>query len=57
MRGGSKSFFAASRLLPKTVRNAAVDLYAYCRVADDRVDESMASPQVMQELHSRLNTI
>ena len=57
MRGGSKSFFAASRLLPKTVRNAAVDLYAYCRVADDRVDESMASPQVMHELHSRLNTI
>ena len=57
MRGGSKSFFAASRLLPKTVRNAAVDLYAYCRVADDRVDESLASPQVMQELHGRLNTI
>ena len=57
MRGGSKSFFAASRLLPKTVRNAAVDLYAYCRVADDRVDESLASPEVMQELHDRLNTI
>ena len=38
MRGGSKTFFAASRLLPKRIRDAAIALYAFCRVADDMVD-------------------
>ena len=36
MRGGSKSFFAASGLLPQRVRIPAIALYAFCRVADDR---------------------
>ncbi len=57
MRQGSKSFFAASRLLPRNVRGAAIDLYAFCRVADDVVDESGASPSVMAELHERLDAI
>jgi phytoene synthase len=57
MRGGSKSFFAASRLLPASIRAAAVDLYAFCRVTDDAVDNSGASPQVMRELHQRLDAI
>ena len=39
MRGGSKSFFAASKLLPQRVRAASVALYTFCRVADDLVDE------------------
>ncbi len=39
MRGGSKSFFAASRLLPARMRAASIALYAFCRVADDIVDE------------------
>jgi len=57
MRGGSKSFFAASRLLPAAIRSAAVDLYAFCRVTDDAVDNSGASPRVMAELHERLDAI
>ena len=57
MRGGSKSFFAASRLLPASIRAAAVDLYAFCRVTDDAVDNSGASPRVMAELHERLDAI
>ncbi len=39
MRGGSKTFFAASRLLPAHLRDASIALYAFCRVADDLVDE------------------
>lgn len=57
MRQGSKSFFAASRLLPSRFQQAAVDLYGFCRVTDDAVDESGATPQVMAELHRRLDAI
>lgn len=38
LRGGSRSFFAASLLLPKEVRDPASALYAFCRLADDAVD-------------------
>lgn len=38
IRAGSKSFFAASLLLPTRVRNPALALYAFCRAADDAVD-------------------
>ena len=39
MQGGSKTFFAASLLLPSSVRAPATALYAFCRVADDAIDE------------------
>ena len=35
----SLSFHAASRLLPARVRDPALALYAFCRLADDAVDE------------------
>jgi 15-cis-phytoene synthase len=38
LRGGSRTFDAAARLLPKSVREPAVALYAFCRVADDAID-------------------
>ena len=38
IRQGSKSFFAASLLLPVPVREPALALYAFCRQADDLVD-------------------
>lgn len=38
LRAGSKSFFAASLLLPSRVRDPATALYAFCRLADDAVD-------------------
>ena len=44
IRNGSKSFHAASMLLPRDVRAAAYALYAFCRVSDDAVDEG-ADPQ------------
>jgi 15-cis-phytoene synthase len=39
IRQHSRSFYAASRLLPARVRDAAVATYAFCRAADDAVDE------------------
>ena len=38
IRAGSKTFFAASLLLPPRVRRPALALYAFCRAADDAVD-------------------
>jgi phytoene synthase len=35
---GSRSFLAASRILPREVARAACALYAFCRLADDSVD-------------------
>lgn len=38
LANGSKTFYAASFLLPKKIRDAATALYAFCRLADDAVD-------------------
>lgn len=57
MRGGSKSFFAASRVLPARVREPAVALYAFCRVADDAIDTSTDPRLAMGHLHERLHRI
>lgn len=55
MRGGSKSFFAASRLLPARMRAASIALYAFCRVADDLVDEAQARGEDVHEGLAQLN--
>ena len=57
MRGGSKSFFAASRVLPKRVRKPAIALYAFCRLMDDIVDEGDNDISIIKELHKRLDAI
>jgi 15-cis-phytoene synthase len=60
MRTGSHSFFAASRILPKRFRIAATAVYAFCRVADDAVDEMPHGASieiVMAYLHERLEAI
>lgn len=38
LRTGSRSFHAAATLLPRSVRDPACAVYAFCRVADDAVD-------------------
>ncbi|MGH1572180.1 phytoene/squalene synthase family protein [Methylobacterium sp. P31] len=53
IRAGSRSFFAAGRLLPGEVREAAYGLYAFCRFSDDLVDDS-ASPSDRAEAVERL---
>ena len=57
MRGGSKSFFLASLLLPSRVRGQARSLYAFCRVADDAIDNSDDPARALDELHRRLDAI
>jgi phytoene synthase len=58
MRTGSKTFFAASRLLPTRVRASSIALYAFCRVADDMVDGGAYSlNQAMALLAQRLDAI
>ena len=57
MRGGSKSFFAASKLLPPRVRSASIALYAFCRVADDVVDEGDDPAEGLRQLRLRLDCI
>ena len=57
MRGGSKTFFAASRLLPNRVRGPAIALYAFCRVADDAIDFSCDRLLALTELNERLRRI
>lgn len=57
MRGGSKTFFAASLLLPPRMRLAATALYAFCRVADDLIDEGRDKAAAIRELQQRLDAI
>jgi len=54
---GSKSFDAASRLLPRDVRTASRALYAFCRASDDLVDESGLGRASITQLQRRLDAI
>lgn len=40
LKEGSKSFYAASRLLPRRMRLPTAAVYAFCRATDDLVDET-----------------
>ena len=54
IRQGSRSFFAASLLLPNRVREPAIALYAFCRLADDAVDLHGGSAGALDGLRERL---
>ncbi|MBS1302276.1 15-cis-phytoene synthase [Loktanella sp. SALINAS62] len=55
IRTGSLSFHAASRLLPASVRDPALALYAFCRLADDEVDEGQNKTAAVLRLRDRLD--
>jgi phytoene synthase len=56
LRGGSRSFQAASLLLPRKVALPAAALYAFCRLADDAIDLCEGSrPAALEQLHARLD--
>lgn len=58
LQAGSKSFSAASALLPRRVRAPATVLYSFCRVADDHIDEQPgATEAAVDELRARLDGI
>ncbi len=47
LANGSRTFLGASWLLPPGVREAACALYAFCRLADDAVDQGVAADAVV----------
>lgn len=55
IRAGSKTFHAASWLLPARVRRAAIALYAFCREADDAIDQSSDPCAALRVLNQRLS--
>ncbi|MEM7236902.1 MAG: phytoene/squalene synthase family protein [Pseudomonadota bacterium] len=57
IRTGSRSFHAASRLLPDRVRKPAFALYAFCRLADDGVDLASGKAAAVSGLRRRLAAI
>jgi 15-cis-phytoene synthase len=57
LRGGSRTFFAASLALPRSVRKPATGLYAFCRMADDAIDLGMDRAAALSDLHARLDRI
>jgi len=54
LRNGSKTFLAASFLLPRGVHEPASALYAFCRLADDAVDEQDDQSSAVDRLRERL---
>ncbi|EJW12823.1 Phytoene synthase [Rhodovulum sp. PH10] len=54
IRQGSRTFFAASLLLPATIRCPAYTLYAFCRFADDEVDCAGRECDALERLRERL---
>lgn len=57
IRTGSLSFHAASRLLPARVRDPSLALYAFCRLADDAVDEGTDKAAAVLHLRDRLDLV
>ncbi len=54
LRGGSRTFFAASLVLPRAVSDPAIALYAFCRLADDAVDREGGRFDAVERLQERL---
>ena len=60
LRAGSKSFHLASRLLPARVRAPTFALYAFCRDADDAVDDASnddAARSAVDVLRARIDRV
>jgi phytoene synthase len=54
LRENSRTFFAASLLLPRSAREPASALYAFCRLADDAVDVNGGRLDAVENLRERL---
>ncbi|MCK0151287.1 phytoene/squalene synthase family protein [Marivita sp. S6314] len=57
IRHGSLSFHMASRVLPASVRDPSLALYAFCRLADDAVDLQQEKAAAVLRLQDRLERI
>jgi phytoene synthase len=54
LRAGSRSFYVAARMLPRNIREPAIVLYAFCRLADDIIDQAGRGMSGVNELRGRL---
>jgi len=57
LREGSYTFYAASLILPRAVRQPASALYAFCRMADDEVDTGADQQAAVAALRQRLHAV
>jgi len=57
LRRGSRSFHAASLLLPARVRGPAAAVYAFCREADDAVDRDPSPDRALGATAGRLDRV
>jgi phytoene synthase len=57
IRTGSRSFHMASQLLPQSIRWSAHAMYAFCRFADDAIDEADDPELAIAAMYDRLNLI
>ncbi|KQP35382.1 phytoene/squalene synthase family protein [Pseudorhodoferax sp. Leaf274] len=57
LQHNSKTFHAASLLLPQRVREPATVLYGFCRLADDAVDEQGGRGEAIARLRERLDRV
>jgi phytoene synthase len=57
IRGGSRSFYTASLLLPEEIRQAAYALYGFCRLSDDAVDLEGGRGDAVPRLRARLDLV
>jgi len=57
LSGGSRSFWVASHLLPRTLSDDASGLYAFCREADDAIDDGEDANAALDALQQRLSDI
>lgn len=57
IRNGSRSFHTASKVLPRRVREPALALYAFCRLADDAVDLHSDKSGAVLSLRDRLDLV
>ncbi len=54
LRNGSRTFLAASFLLPRRVHQPAAALYAFCRLADDAIDGPGGRADALLQLRRRI---
>ena len=57
IREGSKSFHAASLLLPAAIRPGAHAIYAFCRLSDDAADSGTGRAAALARQHRRLDAV
>jgi phytoene synthase len=55
LKGGSRTFHAASKVLPRGVSDPAIALYSFCRLADDAVDLGDNRAAAIERLRDRLD--